>query len=326
MRVLVTGVAGFAGSYLAEHLLDRGDTVLGCTLDGGWRRENAGRHEMDLAVLDRLADAIPLFSWDVSRPASKGVVRAVQDFKPTHLCHLAALSALVDCGDAEPTDMAWAVNVEGTRHVAELAAALETKPRMLFASSAQVYAPPENLDRPARTEQSLVMPRSAYGKTKRAAELAIAEVAEKRELNIVIARSFNHTGPRQSARFLLPEWTEQLVRGDDPIRIRCENTVLDLCDVRDVVRAYRLLLQNGVSGRIYNVGGGKALWGGDILEMLFRLSSRTVGVQQTQPSDRPRHNPIADISLIAADIAWRPQIPFETTVADTLAFWQRQSR
>jgi len=326
MRVLITGVAGFAGTFLAEHLLECGDAVLGCTLDGNWEPSVFGSAAEDLAALDRLARAVPVLPWDVSQPAPAATLRTVQAFQPTHVCHLAALSALIDCGDKKPTELAWGVNVQGTRHVAELTAQLGGTPRLLFVSSAQVYAPPEAPDRPARVEQSLVKPGSAYGKTKHAAELTLAEVSRRHGLDVVIARSFNHTGPRQSSRFLLPEWTEQLVRGDDPICVRCKNTCLDLCDVRDVAKAYRMLLKKGVSGRTYNVGSGVSIWGGDILELLFRLSSRTASVVESQPSTQPRQNPIADISLLATDIGWRPEISFETTVAETLAFWQRQPR
>ncbi len=134
-RALITGVSGFAGPYLAQHLLDCGDEVLGASPDGSWP--------------DRLPETVcpkvELIAWDISRPDGlcETSRRSIQRFRPQVVYHLAAISVPAECGEDQPRPQAVAVNVEGTRRVLEAAVALDWPPRVLLASTSHVYAPVE---------------------------------------------------------------------------------------------------------------------------------------------------------------------------------------
>ena len=320
MRALITGVTGFVGGFLAEHLLAAGDEVLGCATAGGWPREHAERRSPAASVRNR----IEVLRWDLGDPAEldERSWARIADFAPTCIYHLAAISVPAFCGAEEPAPKALAVNVLGTSRVLELAASLTPQPRLLLASSSHVYAP----GKPgARFDESAPLaPRRGYGLTKLAAEQRVAAAGRDRRLDCVIARAFQHTGPRQEPEMMLPEWCQQIVADDAaPIRVRSLNTWIDLTDVRDVVRAYRLLVERGASGGIYNVGSGVPRLTGGIFRQLIDLAGKTRAANELSPGGE-RWDPIADTSLLTALTGWRPEIPLEKTVADTLEHWRQR--
>jgi len=240
-RALITGVSGFVGGFLAEHLLDCGDEVLGATPDGRWLPTSP----------PELAGRVELVAWDVGRDDAPDDAsrRRIAEFAPTHLYHLAAISVPAACGDQEPLPHAVAVNVDGTRRVAELAVSLPSRPRVLLASSSHVYAPVDP-ERPWVAESAPLEPRSAYGRTKLAAEHALRRAIETFGIDAVIDRSFSHAGPRQDGRLLLAQWARQVAEGRDVIEVRSLDAWLDLSDVRDAVRAQRAVMEHGRSGGV----------------------------------------------------------------------------
>ncbi len=308
MRAVITGVAGFAGSFLAEHLLACGDQVLGCSLDGRWADDAPPWMTRDADVL----------MWDVVNGVTEAVARRVAEFAPDALFHLAALSIPADCGRSEPTPHALRVNVGGTEAAVRLAAQCRSRPRVLLVSSSRVYAPVEAAH-PRVVETSAVEPTSGYAKTKLAAEEALRREAAAARIESLVVRAFNHAGPRQSPRLMLSQWCRELVRGDDPMEVLRLDSYLDMTDVRDVVRAYRLLMLHGHSGEAYNVGGGVALRSGDIFEQLRRLYDPARRYVERSPGRQ--QDPIADLTKLQATIAWRPEIPLEVTLRDTLHYW-----
>ena len=188
MRALITGITGFAGSFLAEHLLQNGDEVMGCSRSARWGG----------GVPVELASDISLFSWDVSEPLSAAAKKEIETFKPECIYHLAAMSTPSDCGGEHPNELAIATNVNGTRAVAELAMRLESKPKVLFPSSCHVYGRVTTAAPIASEDRELAAHR-AYGKTKQAAEKIFPDAINGGLLGVV-ARAFHHTGPRQSPR------------------------------------------------------------------------------------------------------------------------------
>lgn len=309
MRAFITGITGFAGGFLAEHLLSCGDEVLGCSRRGEWPAW-AGE---DLRRIDVL-------TWDVGETAAgDSVQRVLGDFSPDCIYHLAALSVPSDCGTMEPTERAIEVNVRGTERVLDLAAMLPRQPRLVFISTSHVYGKATRRDQ-RFDETSSADPQRAYGKTKLMAEAAVRRAVAEHAVEAVIVRAFQHTGPRQEPRLMLPEWVEQLA---DPsiksIRVKHLDTWIDLTDVRDVVRAYRLLAQRGESGGVYNVGSGVARRTGDILAALLKISGLSPTIVEIQPGAE-KFDPIADVQRLQRATGWRPQISLEQTIADTLAF------
>ena len=315
MKAFITGITGFAGGFLAEHLLTSGDEVLGCSRRGQWP---------DWASAD-LRSQVAVLTWDVGQAEPDDQIRAgVAEFSPDCIYHLAALSVPSDCGTIDPTEQAIAVNVRGTERVLKLAAGLPRQPRVVFISTSHVYAE-EPTQRHRIDERAPTGPQRAYGKTKLLAEDAVRRAIAS-GLDAVIVRAFQHTGPRQEPRLMLPEWAIQAVRPvDEPIRVKHLNTWIDLTDVRDVVRAYWLLAERGERGSVYNVGSGVPVRTGDVLRLLLELSSPSREVVELQPGPE-KFDPIADTRRLQTATGWRPQIRLESTVRDTLAYWREQAK
>ena len=310
MHALITGITGFAGAHLAEYLVARGDQVSGTSRRATWSDD----------VPASLAGQVDLLKWDVSQPATDGITARIAKSAPDCIFHLAAMSVPSDCGRDVPTPRAIATNVAGTRHVAELAASLPRMPRVVLVSSCYVYAPVAT-DNPLVDESAPLAPQSAYGITKRDAERVLLEMAQERGLSVIVARAFQHTGPRQSPRMFVPQWARQFaLGGENPVEVVRLDTFLDLSDVRDVVRAYRALAEQGEPGRVYNVGSGECRRSGDIFERLRELAGSSRSAVESSPG--MRQHPIADITRISAHTGWRPEIPLDTTLADVLAFWK----
>jgi len=313
-RALITGVSGFAGGHLAEHLLACGDAVLGTSPDGRWEAASPGG----------LRGRVELVAWDFTQPGGLAPepARVVARFAPTHVYHLAAMSVPETCGKAEPTPQAWAVNVEGTRRVLELAASLPVRPRVLLISSSHVYRPvlPE---KPYVSETAALGPINAYGRTKLAAEELAAAAVARGDCEAIVVRAFHHTGPRQSPQMMLPQWARQFADGTrEPVAVYTRDSHLDLSDVRDVVRAYRLLVELGTSGEVYNVGSGVNRSSGQVLNILRALADPQRTIIELRPGFR--QEAIADVTRLVRSTGWQPAIRIEQTVADTLAWWREQ--
>jgi GDP-4-dehydro-6-deoxy-D-mannose reductase len=315
-RALITGISGFAGGFLAEHLLDAGDAVLGTSPQGAWESTSS----------EVIRDDVKLVAWDFE--SSAGLPdkerREIEGFGPKVIYHLAGLSVPGDCGTGQPTHRALTVNVQGTGQVLGLAASLGQDVRVVFVSSSHVYAP---VDAGAAQvdEDAPLEPKRGYGRTKLEAEKEVRRFLDRGGSDVVIARSFQHTGPRQNARMMLPQWARQFALGGSaPVEVLNCDSVIDLSDVRDVVRAYRLLAEHGRSGQAYNVGSGTARRSGDVLDILRNLADPGRPIRQLQPGFK--QDPIADITRLVHATGWRAAIRLSQTVADTLAWWRKQVR
>jgi len=313
-RALITGVSGFVGGYLAEHLLACGDAVLGISPDGTWLEASPPSVRRQVEIL----------AWDFGQPEGpeKHVRQALERFRPEAIYHLAAISVPGDCGQNEPTSLAHRVNVDGTRRVLDLAASLAGNPRVLAISSNHVYAT-VSPECPQVNEDAPLSPRRGYGRTKLLAEEAVRRAVGERNAHAVIARAFQHTGPGQSPRMMLPEWAVQFARGgSEPVEVHTLDAYLDLTDVRDVVRAYRLLAERGTRGEVYNVGSGIARRSGDILEMLRKLAAPGRRVVERYPG--VKQEPIADVTRLVRQTGWQPRISLEETVRETYDWWKER--
>lgn len=313
-RSLITGISGFVGGFLAEHLLELGEAVMGTSPDGGLLADSS----------EVLRDQPAPIAWDLSRCDGLGAAEEtrIEEFAPEVIYHLAALSVQDDCGDEGPSERALAINVDGTRQALELAAGLSSRPRVVFVSSAHVYAPVE-VANPRVAEDAPLGPSRAYGMTKLAAEEEVRRAIERSGCNALISRAFHHTGPRQVPRLMLPQWIRQVAEGGDgPIKVYTRDAWLDLCDVRDVVSAYRLLAEKGRSGEVYNVGTGVSRRSGDILEELLDVATVDRPVVELRPGFK--QEPIADPTRLAECTGWKPVFSMRQTIADTLRYWRER--
>jgi GDP-4-dehydro-6-deoxy-D-mannose reductase len=302
VRVLVTGAAGFVGGYLVRDLCADGCEVF------------AGALEPETAFAPGVTP-VPL---DVTDGGS--VRRAVAEARPDAVFHLAA-QASVGASFADPLGT-WDVNATGTLRLVQ---ALPRGCRLLFVSSAEVYGAVPEAEQPI-AEARPPRPATPYAASKAAAEAVVLQAALSGEARAVVARSFNHTGPGQDPRFSLPSFAAQLAAmgaGDGPPVLRVGNLSArrDFLDVRDVVRAYRVLLDEGEPGGVYNVCSGRAQPVKDLVDEMVALS-RTGARMEVDPE---RVRPV-DVPLLLGDpsrvrtLGWSPRIPLRQTLADLLAW------
>jgi GDP-4-dehydro-6-deoxy-D-mannose reductase len=256
--------------------------------------------------------------------AVRDVVRAVA---PDVVYHLAALSSVGRSWEDPATtldqNVATAVNMlEALRHEAPRA-------RIVWVSSCEVYGASPQL--PVE-ETAPTMPANPYAVSKTAGEQLAAVYADAYDLEIMCARPFNHTGPRQRPIFLVSSLTHQAAEGrvSRATRIRLAtgnpDTRRDFTDVRDVVRAYRLLAERARPG-IYNVSTGRSVSTGELVAMLAELIAPIEVEHEVDPS-RLRSHEVMDLrgsnQRLRDETGWRPEISFRQTVSDSLAFWERE--
>jgi GDP-4-dehydro-6-deoxy-D-mannose reductase len=263
-----------------------------------------------------LGEAFVPFEGDVLDGAA--VRDAVREARPGALVHLAAASSVGrSFGD---TAVVWQTNVLGTVNVVEALRAEAPKVRLLLASSGDVYGRAEVVPTP---EEAPVAPVSPYAASKAAAELACTGLAA------IVARAFPHTGPGQDERFAVGSWTSQLARirveGGGTLRVGDLDVERDLTDVRDVCRAYRLLLDPAVPAGTYNVASARAVPLRRVIELLIEAAGVPVTIERDEARLRPAEVRVlaGDSSKLHAATGWVPEIPLERTLADALEAAER---
>jgi GDP-4-dehydro-6-deoxy-D-mannose reductase len=242
--------------------------------------------------------------------ALRGAVRGVEA-----VVHLAAESSVA--ASWEDAFRSWRVNVDGTVNVLSAVRAERPEARVLFASTGEVYG---NASRIPTPEDEPFRPISPYAASKAAAELACGVSG----VDVVVTRAANHEGPGRDDRFAIGSWTRQIARleaeGGGTLLVGDLSAERDFLDVRDVCRAYRLLLDRSVPAGPYNVASGRTVTMAQVVEQLVSLARVPVQVERDESRVRPAEVPrlAADPSRIRAATDWRPEIPLERTLADTL--------
>lgn len=316
MRILVTGVTGFAGGFLAEALLQQGAQVAGISRTARWPR-----------ACVHLAGKVDLRACDLCDSAA--VERLLRDTQPQQIYHLAGYA---HAGRSfEEADAAWAGNLQATRTLYEAVRRWGGHPRILFVGSGLVYGggsgPEETQD-----ERAELRPDSPYAASKAAADLVSYQYTCSPGLDIVRVRPFNHVGPRQSPEYALPHFAQQLVaieRGQRSPVLETGNLGAhrDLTDVRDVVAAYLLLMAKGRKGAVYNVASGRTQTMRAALDRLLALSGVAVEVRQRSDLMRGSDPTVVrvDAARLRTETGWQPRYSLDQTLADTLAYWRGQS-
>jgi GDP-4-dehydro-6-deoxy-D-mannose reductase len=293
VKALVTGGSGFVGRHLVSYLRAEGDDVVGADRDA--------------------ADPVDI----VDRDAVLAVVRRA---RPDVIYHLAAFTHVGESWAAP--QQVLRVNVEGTMNV--LQAAIEAGgARVLVLGSAEEYGRVTPAEVPIR-EDHPVRPVSPYGASKAAASLLALQAHLGQGLHTVRVRPFNHTGPGQPPRFLVPALAHRIAAaeraGDEELRVGSLDPVRDLNDVRDVVRAYRLLAEHGRAGEDYNVCTGHGVSVRDVAERLVAMAARPLQLVVDPELVRPVDIPVlvGDSAKLREATGWAPEISLEQTLADTL--------
>lgn len=292
MRALITGATGFVGPHLAAHLAEQGDDVTG-----------VGHHDGP--------DLLDQAGW----------VQRVGQTAPDVIYHLAGFS---DVGRSwkQPLE-SFRMNAEGTFSVLEAARANDVG-RVVVVSSADVYgiASPASLP---LTEDAPLQPRSPYGASKQAAEALAQQYSRGWGLDVIVVRPFNHVGPGQSPNFFAPAIATKIARaelaGGGEVSHGDLSPERDFTDVRDVVRAYRLIATSGRNGATYNVCTGRAVAMSTILDALIDAAMVPVSTVPDPELVRPVDLPVlrGSFEQLHRDTGWEPSIDLDTTLADVLS-------
>ncbi|HEX6077806.1 MAG TPA: GDP-mannose 4,6-dehydratase [Micromonosporaceae bacterium] len=318
MKILITGVTGFAGSYLAEYLVDKADVEV-----YGLKRWNS-----PLTDISSVMDQITLINFDLGDPHA--VYQAVKEVQPDRIFHLAAQS-YVPMSFRAPVDTIRA-NALGTVALLEAVREIGIDPVIHICTSSEVYGevPPEELP---IVEETRFRPQSPYGVSKVAEDMIGYQYHQSYGMRILRTRSFTHTGPRSKEVFVAPAFAKQIAEAEaglqkPVIRVGNRDSIRTFLDIRDMVEAYWLLTEHCPPGEVYNVAGTHTCTIGEMLELLLGMTDVRpevmVDPQLLRPSDVTRQIP--DTTKFREATGWEPKIPFEQTLLDILEYWRDQVR
>lgn len=291
MRAAVTGASGFVGTHLVEHLRDSGDEV----------------STPDADITDREA-----------------VLAVFEAARPDVVYHLAAQADVAGSWDDPRGTLR--VNVEGTLNVLD-AARRAGASRVLAVSSADIYGRVDESDLPL-AESAPLRPVSPYAASKAAADMLCVQATLGHDVDVVRARAFNHLGPGQSDKFVASALASRIVAnersGATSVRVGNLDARRDFTDVRDVVRAYRLLMVHGVKGEAYHVCSGVDRPVRELADRLVGLASAPMQLEPDAALLRPVDLKVlrGDPAKIRAATGWEPMIPLEQTLTDLLDYWR----
>ena len=316
MQALITGIAGFAGSHLADYLIRNTD----CTVAGTIHRQD-GR-------VAHLRERVALYRVDLREEAA--VAELIAEVRPALIFHLAAQS-FVPISWQHP----WTTfeqNVHGQVNVLQAVAQQELDARVLVVGSNGEYGLIRPQDLPV-DEETPLWPGSPYGVSKVAQDLMGWQYFRSYGIPVVRVRPFNHIGPRQGDRFVAPAFARQIAEAEvgareTTLRVGNLTAVRDFTDVRDVVRAYWLALTCGQPGEVYNIGSGQGRSINSLLRGLLALSDIEFTIEQDPARMRPSDVPesVCNAGRLRAATGWQPEIGFEQSLQDILADWRERVR
>jgi GDP-4-dehydro-6-deoxy-D-mannose reductase len=317
MRVLITGITGFAGSHLAEYILaNHRDAKVYGIIRWRSRMENVAH----------LRGQVELCEAELKDLAS--VQTCLAHIKPDRIFHLAAQSFVPASWKCAAET--FATNVIGQVNLFEAARGLNLTPRIHVAGSSEEYGQVLPHEIPMK-ETNPLRPLSPYAVSKVAQDLLAYQYHMSYGMHIVRTRGFNHTGPRRGEAFVTSAFARQIAeiekgKREAVIHVGNLEAKRDFTDVRDVVAAYWLSLEKGIPGEVYNIGSGVATSIKELLDLLLSLTKVEVRVEVDPKRLRPSDVPIllSDSSKFRTLTGWAPKIPFDRTLRDLLDYWRER--
>lgn len=318
MKVLITGITGFAGSHLAEFLLTKGGIqVYGIDR---WRskREN----------IEHLLDRIHLIEADIRDATS--ITAVVRKIRPHKIFHLAAQSFVPTSWHAPQETLT--TNIVGQLNIFEAVREVKINPWIQIACSSEEYGLVLKNELPIK-ETNPLRPLSPYAVSKVGQDLLGWQYFRSYGLRIIRTRGFNHTGPRRGEVFMTSSFAKQIAeieagKRKPVIYVGNLTAQRDFTDVRDMVRGYWLATEKCRPGEVYNICTGKAFSAKEVLDILLSLSDVNVKIKRDPKRMRP-----SDVQILRGDSAkfrkatgWKPEIPFRKTLEDLLSYWRDKIR
>ncbi len=342
MKVLITGITGFAGSHLAEYIVRNHPEV---EVFGACRWRSRMEHLRDLVRQGKLNNLVevnadtPQALAPLLKPGTVSLLhcdftdavstrRVIDVVRPDRIFHLAAQSFVPGSWNAPA--MTMEVNTIGQINLFEAIRQADCDPLVQIAGSSEEYGLVLPHEVPMK-ESNPLRPLSTYAVSKVAQELLGWQYFRSYGLKAVVTRGFNHTGPRRGEIFVTSSFAKQIAEIEKGLRapvvmVGDLESKRDWTDVRDMVRAYWLALEKGVPGEVYNLGSGTTQRVGDMLDLLLSLSSAKIEVRPDPARLRPSDVKIlwADASKFRAQTGWEPKIPFRQTMSDLLDYWRER--
>lgn len=317
MKVLITGVTGFVGSWLVDYLLTMPDVKIFGIKRWRSRTENIKHFEKQ----------IKLYECDLKDATS--VRDAIEAIKPDRIFHLAAQSFVPTSWNAPSETLD--INIFGEVNIFEAVKKIGIDPTIHIAGSSEEYGMVYPGETPIK-ETNPLRPLSPYAVSKVAQDMLAYQYFMNYKIRSIRTRAFNHTGPRRPPNFACSEFAYQVAqieKGNQPPVIYTGNleSIRDFTDVRDVVKAYWLALEKGVPGDVYNIASGTGQNIKDALAKLISFSTVKVTVKQDPAKMRPTDVPVlvGDSTKFRKLTGWEPTISFEQTLKDVLDFWRKNS-
>lgn len=310
-KVLILGAAGFVGNHMIQYIKSYTSWNISVTK---MKNENISIEGIDIYDLDilNIEDIITLF----------------KSIKPDYIFHLAAQSSVAVSW--KNPKLTVDINIKGTINVLDALRELDYKPRILLVGSGEEYGMVSQVDIPIH-ERVLPKPGNIYAATKVCQNMIGRIYANAYELDIINVRAFNHTGPNQSPQFVIADFCKQVAdiekgRQKPVIKVGNLSAKRDFTDVRDVVRAYCILIEKGVIGETYNIGSGYTISIKDILDIILSFSKIKIKVEIDSSKFRPIDIPIieADTFKVFECCGWKPRIKIEQTIKETLEYWRNK--
>lgn len=314
-KVLITGITGFAGCYLAEYLLSTG------------KYDISGTYLFDESLINvkSIKGRLNLIKADLSE--EKSVFNIVKETSPEIVFHLAALTSPADSfknpAQTLTNNISLQINLFEAIRKYNL---FNTK--ILIVSSADIYGLVKKEDLPI-DEQTPLMPTSPYSVSKIAQDFLGLTYFLSYKLKIVRVRPFNHIGPKQSPNFVVSSFAKQIAeiekgKREPVLHVGNLETKRDFTNVKDMVRAYVLAIEKVKSGEACNIGSGISYKISDILNKLISMSSSKIKIEKDEALSRPGDNPdlVCDASKFIKLTGWKPLISIDTTLKDTLDYWR----
>ncbi len=313
MRIVITGIAGFAGSHLAEYLIR--DSAL--ELHGVIHR-----HEHRI---QHLAHRLQLHRGDLRN--ALWVSELVQAIQPDVMMHLAAWSDVG--GSWQQPWTTYELNIQCQLHLMEALRRWAPTCRTLVVTSNEVYGLVRPADLPI-AEDTPFRPNNPYGVSKIAQDMMALQYWHSHQLPTIRARSFNHIGPNQADDFVASAFARQIAEIEAGVRepkvaVGNLDAERDFTDVRDVVRAYWLLVERGEAGGVYNIGSGRHYPVHALLDTLLALTTVHVDVALDPARLRPSDVPVSvcNNQRLVAATGWQPEIDLRASLTDLLNYWRR---